>query len=92
MKQLTYAEIVDATGVINVEELENIEILFTTCDSIASMERCARLKRLSSKMSSIFVSILLSNVSLFHNNIMLLYLLLAQFVIIMFTTILTLMP
>jgi hypothetical protein len=49
MKQLTYAEIVDATGVINVEELENIEILFTTCEAIGSMDRCARLKRLSSK-------------------------------------------
>jgi len=51
MKQLSYAEIVDATGVLNVEELENIEILFTTCEAIGSMDRCARLKRLSSKNS-----------------------------------------
>ena len=39
----------DATGVINVEELDNIEILFTTCDEIGNMHQCVRLRRLSSK-------------------------------------------
>ena len=39
---------IETTGVSDLHLLEELEILFVTCDEIASLEECRGLRRLSS--------------------------------------------
>jgi Leucine-rich repeat (LRR) protein len=47
MRKLSRQDIVDITGVAALDTLLELEILFTTCNEIDSLEECCNLKRLA---------------------------------------------
>jgi len=41
---------IEATGISELQLIEDLEILFVSCDEIGSLEECRSLKRLSRKL------------------------------------------
>eukprot|EP01041_Mallomonas_annulata_P009742 gene9742-20259_t len=47
MRRLSKEDIIETTGVSDLQEIETLELLFTTCDEIGSLDECRTLRRLS---------------------------------------------
>ena len=47
IKKLTKDDIIDTTGITQTNTIEELEILFLTCDEISSLQHCRNLKVLS---------------------------------------------
>ena len=45
IRSLSRQDIIDTTGVNDLSELENLEILFTACTEIGGLEECSSLRR-----------------------------------------------